>query len=495
MSFRLAVKIAALACTCWMSVGTALAENRIALVIGNSNYASVSPLPNPANDAKAMANFLGAAGFEVLQAPDLKQGAMLRTIGKFARLVEQSGPDTVALLYYAGHGLQVDGENYLVPVDAAIEREADVPLQAMRFGDVMNALASVPVKSLIVMLDACRNNPFADIKTPGGHGLAMVDAPSGSLISYSTAPGTEALDGDGDNSPYTAAFLKFGREEGLPIEQVLKRVRLAVNETTGKQQVPWETSALTSEFSFFPRGGRTTVASANPLPDPRSQTRSVESWQREFKPLGPRAAYDSVIREDKVEAYEAFVLTFPSDPLADVVRRIIDRREEMMAWNQAVTVNTPDSYQAFLARHADSDYAATARRLKERPRQRHAALVFPGTHAPIVPDISAVVVQTPVITPVYVPPPFRFRHPPHGGKPIGMGEHPGKLSKFARPERIAKPVQLHRTNGFARNTMVNPRMAMTRMPSFNRGGMGGGFHPSFGGMGGMGGMGRFGGHR
>src|SRR5262245_31056366 len=211
MWFRLFARIAAVASIVWVSVGAVRAENRVALVIGNSNYAAVSPLPNPANDARAMAKFLNAAGFQVLQAPDLKQKDMLRTIGNFDDLVTERGPDTVALVYYAGHGLQVDGENYLVPVDAAIQRESDVPLQAMRLNDLMNALSSVRVKALIVMLDACRNNPFADLRSSGGRGLAIVDAPNGSLISYSTAPGTEALDGDGINSPYTAALLKIGR--------------------------------------------------------------------------------------------------------------------------------------------------------------------------------------------------------------------------------------------------------------------------------------------
>jgi len=122
MSLRNLIKVAALASTCWMSVSQALAENRIALVIGNSNYTSVTALPNPANDAKAMTNFLNSAGFQVVQAPDLTQSDMRRTIADFAKKVTEKGPDTVALVFYAGHGLQVDGENYLVPVDAQIER-------------------------------------------------------------------------------------------------------------------------------------------------------------------------------------------------------------------------------------------------------------------------------------------------------------------------------------------------------------------------------------
>ena len=137
------------------------AENRIALVVGNSAYETVTALPNPANDAQAMADMLTAAGFEVISAPNA-QSEMRQAISNFADIVAGKGPDTVALLFYAGHGLQVDGENFLVPIDARIQREADVPLQAMRLADVMNTLAAVRNKARIVILDACRNKRVAN---------------------------------------------------------------------------------------------------------------------------------------------------------------------------------------------------------------------------------------------------------------------------------------------------------------------------------------------
>ena len=155
-------------------------------------------------------------------------------------------------MFYAGHGLQVDGENFLVPIDARIERESDVAIETMRLADVMNALAAVPSKIRIVMLDACRNNPFEALSKSGGSGLAIVDAPSGSIVAYATAPGAEAADGAGRNSPYTAAFLKVVKQPELQIEQLFKRIRLLVNDTTDGKQVPWESSSLTSDFWFFP---------------------------------------------------------------------------------------------------------------------------------------------------------------------------------------------------------------------------------------------------
>lgn len=377
MSLRFLIKLAALASTCWLGVSQAMAENRIALVIGNSSYTTVSALPNPANDAKAMTNFLTTAGFEVVQAPDLTQSDMRRTIGNFARKAADKGPDTVVLVYYAGHGLQVDGENFLVPVDAQIEREADVPLQAMRLADVMNALSTIPSKLRFVFLDACRNNPFSKINKTTGRGLAIVDAPNGSLVSYSTAPGTEALDGEGQNSPYTAALTKIGHEPGLPIEQLLKRVRLDVSNATDKQQFPWESSSLTSEFSFFPAGtGQERTAAATTGTEPgasgkaRAETRSVEAWKNELKSKSAREAYETVVREDEVEAYQAYLALYPSQPTTRVVRNLVERRKVVIAWYTAVTINTVASYQTFLASYGNSDFALTADRLLERAGTR-----------------------------------------------------------------------------------------------------------------------------
>jgi uncharacterized caspase-like protein len=403
MSLRNLVKLAALASTCWMSVGQALAENRIALVIGNSSYTSVTALPNPANDAKAMTNFLNSAGFQVVQAPDLTQSDMRRTIADFAKTVTEKGPDTVALVFYAGHGLQVDGENFLVPVDARIEREADVPLQAMRLNDLMNALSSVPSKSRIVILDACRNNPFSAINKTAGRGLAIVDAPNGSIVSYSTAPGTEALDGDGQNSPYTTALMKIGHEPGLQIEQLLKRVRLDVSNTTARQQFPWESSSLTVEFSFFPAGStqeRATPASnghPGATAKARSETRSVEAWQKELKSKSAREAYEIVVREDQVEGYQAYLALYPSQSTAPALRSLSDRRQVMVAWYTAVTVNTVASYQAFLASYGTSDFAATADRLIERARTRSVSGGAAAAFASVSPTCPCSLPATPTL--------------------------------------------------------------------------------------------------
>lgn len=341
----------------------ARAESRLALVIGQSAYRSVPALPNPANDARMIAKLLADAGFEVDSAADLNQRDIQQAVSRFAAKIANNGPDTVALLFYAGHGLQVDGENYLVPVDIDPKREADIPLEAVRLNDVLNTLASVPNKMRILLLDACRDNPFPGL-TAGGKGLAMVDAKTsatGTFISYSTSPGAQAEDGRGDDSPYTMALLKAAREPGLTIEETFKRVRLAVNQDTEGRQTPWDSSSLTDAFRFFPRQDQDD--SRSPAPGV-----STDEWKKRLKGKEPRAAYDLVIADDTIEAYQAFVALFAEPPFAPRVRSLIDRRREMVAWQDAVFANNVAAYQAFLLAYAGSDLAATARKLMERVR-------------------------------------------------------------------------------------------------------------------------------
>src|SRR5258708_33578520 len=222
--FRHALHKTLLAAGILLCSHAAFAENRIALVIGQSAYRAVTALPNPANGGRGMAELVGDAGVDVTSAADLSQNEMRRTVGEFAAKVAAKGPDTVAMVFYAGHGLQIDGENFLVPVDVNPKREADIPLQAVRLNDILNTLTSVPSKMRILMLDACRNNPFPDLKTAGS-GLAIVDAKvgaPGTFLSFSTSPGAVAEDGSGSNSPYTNALLAAGKEQNIPIEETFK---------------------------------------------------------------------------------------------------------------------------------------------------------------------------------------------------------------------------------------------------------------------------------
>src|SRR5437773_6702499 len=202
------------------------AESRMALVIGQSAYKSVPALPNPGNDAKAVSQLLTDSGFEVSSAADLSQNEMRTAISDFAGKVAAKGPDTVALVFYAGHGIQVDGENFLIPTDIDPKREADIPMQAVRLNDILNTFASVPSRMRFFLLDSCRNNPFPELSKSGGSGLAIIDAKvgaPGTFVSFSTSPGAVAEDGNGFNSPYTTALLEAAKQANIPIEETFKR--------------------------------------------------------------------------------------------------------------------------------------------------------------------------------------------------------------------------------------------------------------------------------
>ena len=368
--FRHALCAALFAGALFAGCGVAGAENRMALVIGQSAYRSVTPLPNPANDAKAMAQLLGDSGFDVTTASDLTQKDMNREVGDFAANIAAKGPDTVSLVFYAGHGLQIDGENYLVPVDVDPRREADIPLQAVRLNDILNTLNAVPSRMRILMLDACRNNPFPAINQSAGRGLALVDTKSGApgtFLSYSTSPGAEAEDGNGADSPYTTALLSVAREPGLPIEEAFKRVRVAVNKATEGRQTPWESSSLTEDFRFIAADG---ANAANAGPKPVAAKRSVAEWRGVLQGKPIEAANEIIVGDGSVEAYEAFVALFTQPPYGPQARAWLDLHRRMAAWNDAVLINAVASYSAFLAQYPDSDLTPTARRLIERLRHR-----------------------------------------------------------------------------------------------------------------------------
>jgi hypothetical protein len=269
------------------------------------------------------------------------------------------------LVFYAGHGLQIDGENFLVPVDIDPKREADIPIQAVRLNDILNTLTSVPSKMRILMLDACRNNPFPDLKTAGG-GLAIVDAKvgaPGTFLSFSTSPGAVAEDGSGSNSPYTNALLAAGKEQNIPIEETFKRVRLAVNKVTEGRQTPWDSSSLTEDFRF----SGASVAGPKPAAAPK---KTVAEWTRDLKGKPVEAANELIVADGTDESYEAFAGLFPQTALGRLARDWLVRHRRMVAWNDAVLINTASGYRSFLAQFPDSDLSATARKLELRLRNR-----------------------------------------------------------------------------------------------------------------------------
>lgn len=334
-------------------------EQRVALVIGNAHYRNAPQLANPDNDASSMAQFLNKAGFEVISAIDLTQNDMIRVVQDFSSRVAARGPNAVAMVYYAGHGVQLAGENYLVPVDANIATPNDLTSNSLRLVDLMATLDSIPSRMRIVLLDACRNNPFPGV-SEAGRGLAIVDAPNGSIVGYSTAPGTEALDGSGNHSPYAEAFLKLASEPNLPIEQLFKRVRLAVNNSTDGRQTPWESSSLTSDFYFF---GDTAVAAMRaPNRGPVVQTAS------NLPSRSVQQAYDYVLSEGSPVYYQQFIEMYPRDPLSERIRWLLGNLLREQAWHKAVLANSPFAYKTFHDNFGASPYAQAALKLQAEPR-------------------------------------------------------------------------------------------------------------------------------
>jgi hypothetical protein len=335
-------------------------EQRVALVIGNAHYKNAPELANPDNDAQAMAQFLNKAGFEVTSAIDLTQNDMIRVVQDFSSKVAARGPNSVAMVYYAGHGVQLAGENYLVPVDAKVSTPNELTSNSLRLVDLMATLESIPSRLRIVLLDACRNNPFPGVND-AGRGLAIVDAPNGSIVGYSTAPGTEALDGSGEHSPYLQAFLNRAPEPNLPIEQLFKRVRLDVAGSTGGKQIPWESSSLTSDFYFF---GDTAVAAT------RAPNRGpVVAAASNLPSRSVQQAYDYVVSEGQPQYYQQFIEMYPHDPLCDRVRWLLGNILREQAWHKTVIANSPFIYKTFADNYGDSQYAKVALSLHDAPKQ------------------------------------------------------------------------------------------------------------------------------
>jgi uncharacterized caspase-like protein len=346
----------------------------------------VRQLPNAVHDAAAVSDFLKSAGFDVTTALDLDQAGMRRAVQDFAqRLAGKDDQKTTALLYFAGHGVQVDGENYLVPVDARITGAADIPLAAVRFADVMNTLEQIGNKTRIIFLDACRDNPFGDAAAP--HGLAIVTAPADSLVVYSTSPGATAEDGTGANSPFTEALLSAGKKPGESIEETIKDMRVAVNAETVGRQIPWDVSSLVEPFAFFPaaapgsasaadrKGAAPTERSAQAADNPSAMPTSVQAagaplapsatqWRDKLKSLSADEAHRIALREDRVVVYQVVLDLFPRAPFAAELRGIVSRRVEMWAWLDAVSLNSAAGYQAFLKLYPNrDDLDASAHRL------------------------------------------------------------------------------------------------------------------------------------
>jgi hypothetical protein len=224
-----------------------VAERRIALVIGNGSY-DFGHLKNSVNDANDIADSLKKLGFSVILKNDSGHKEMEIAIKELGKRLKK---DDVGLFFYAGHGVQIEGQNYLIPIGANIEEESDVKYRAVNLSRILEVMDSTGNRLNIIILDACRNNPYAKSFRSTSRGLAIVEkSPKDTLIAYSTSPNQVAIDGSGRNSPYTKALLDNMSIPGIPIEQVFKKVRNSLDKTTGGKQIPWYISSLGGDFYF-----------------------------------------------------------------------------------------------------------------------------------------------------------------------------------------------------------------------------------------------------
>ena len=221
-------------------------EKRVALVIGNADY-SFSPLNNPVNDAEGMSKVLKKMGFTVLKGINLDRKQMRIKIREFGQKIKSAN---VSLFYFAGHGVQYEGENYLLPLKTDITAEDEIIDEAVNASAILRKMESAGTQVNIVVLDACRNNPFKSHSRSASRGLRRIEGPKGSLIAYATAPGSVAADGKGKHGLYTENLIKF-IQEPIPLEKVFKKVRIAVSEKTKDRQIPWENSSLVGEDFYF----------------------------------------------------------------------------------------------------------------------------------------------------------------------------------------------------------------------------------------------------
>ncbi|MGI9423038.1 MAG: caspase family protein [Hyphomicrobiaceae bacterium] len=241
------------------AAGAAHAEKRFALLVGNSTYQHSGELENPKNDAQLIASALRRANFEITLETDADLQSMKTAFRRFAAKLKAAGKDSVGFFYYAGHGTQVNGINYLLPVDANIENESQVDSEAVSASGLMAQLEGAGNKMNLVILDSCRNNPFKRGYRAQVRGLAPMHAPPSTLIGYSTQPGNVAYDGVNGYSPYAIALHRAIRIPGQTIEKAFKQARSEVNEVTGGKQIPWEESSLFVDFYFFDKAPDTPI--------------------------------------------------------------------------------------------------------------------------------------------------------------------------------------------------------------------------------------------
>ena len=417
-------------------------EKRIALVIGNASY-QATPLKTSANDAGLIAQTLEAAGFDVVGARDLDQDSLRHALRDFMDKASASGPNTVVFVYLSGYGLQLEGENYFVPVDAKINNASDVPAQAIRLSDYVRPLTALRLKANIVVLDAARANPFARSGPPLAGGLALVEPEQGTLVGFNAAPGTVAPEGQGPYGAYAKALAEMMRDGSLSLNDVFDRTRLRVNELTKGAEVPWNASKIETSFTFLVRAPDAPPPQVSP-----EQTATIRS--KPIRDLDAQDAYIAALNRDTLQGYLDFLAAYPDDPMAKRVHAIVAARREAITWRHTRSVDTPQAYWSYLRRYPRGPHAYDARR---RLEYLAAALEPPVTFemidydVPPPPEAEFTYVDRPVLffdDPGFdfapPPPPPVFFLPPPPPDFIALPPPPPPLFAFFLPIPVYQPV-------------------------------------------------------
>jgi uncharacterized caspase-like protein len=326
---------------------------RIALIIGNAAYPD-HPLATPANDAGLVAQTLQAAGFEVVGARDLDSDALRGALRDLLAKAAAIGPDMQAFVYLSGRGVQYDGDNYFVPIDAQIARDADIPIQAIKVSDFSRALAATPGRARIIVLDAARASSFAADGSALAGGLGLVDPEDGTLMAFNAAPGTIAADEPGPYGVYGKSLAGAMREGGLPIEDVFAQVRLQVNQQSNGALVPWSVSKVKEPYSIFER--------APDAPPPPALVATAAIANRPFDSIGPDEAYSLALQRDTLGGYQEYLAAYPSSPQARRVRAILAARREAIFWRRTVDANSPRAYWTYLRVYPNGPHVPDAQR-------------------------------------------------------------------------------------------------------------------------------------
>ena len=418
------------------------AEQRIALVIGDGAYAN-APLATAANDAGLIAQTLQAAGFDVVGARDLDGDAMRKSFRDFMQKAESSGPGTVAMVYLSGYALQYVGENYFIPVDSNIGRDTDIPVEGLRLSDYMRQLGTLPLKAGIMVVDAARQQPF--VQSQIASGLSLAEPAQHMLIAYNAAPGTVAPVEQGPYGAYAQALAEMIRTGGLPLPEIFNRVRLRVSETSKGGQIPWDAEKLDAEFNFFDR------APDAPQPAPPDQVAAIRS--KPIRDLGAQEAFSAALERDTLQAYEDFLVAYPSDPLAKRVRAIVAARREAATWRRTYRADTPEAYWSYLRRYPRGPHAEDARRrlaILTQPLEPPPQFAMIDYDIPPPPPEEIIYVDRPVLAfsdPEFEfappPPPPVFFLPPPPPDFVVLEPPPPSIGLFVLPQPLFVPIPVY----------------------------------------------------